>query len=362
MPEGGFELELSPISEQGLPGLLPFGWRPMAAAHIGLPDAMVLDPPAVLEFTIGVPPEAVIARYDEASHAWVAEAFGGTVDVTDSATFALLVPDVEPTSPGAAVLGSVLPAADAADPGEMTATLQLDPPVILPMETSLATVTAVPTATAPSGHPVEARLDEVLHVVGGGVLVTPPVAIDLFLYRQPDDTLAARFDLGASDAARRIALDEGVKTINIRTLPDEVRTQDLVGPAGADVLSPEGIGLHVPEGALGRVVGVELAGQALDVLPLTFPAGLEAVAAANLGLGGRRPFDACDPELCGCGRAGLPVPAVEPGRGRWRLALAADRSRRSRRRTDRVRSGPARRPARAGSRAGRPLRPRTADQ
>jgi len=137
VPTEGFDLELSPVSEQGLPDLLPFGWRPLAALNVGLPDGFILDPPAVLEFTTDVPPEAVVARYDVAAHAWIADAPGGTVDVGQSTTYALVVPDADPTSPGLAVPGSVLPAAAAVDPGDMTATLQLDPPVILPMETSL---------------------------------------------------------------------------------------------------------------------------------------------------------------------------------------------------------------------------------
>ncbi len=285
LPTGGVELEFSPVSEQGLPDLLPLGWRPLAAAHVGLPEDVALDPPAVLEFTAVVPPDAVIARYDEGSHAWISENLGGTLDVAQAGIFVLLAADPDPTSPGVVAIGSVLPTADPLEPSPMTATLTLDPPVILPMETSLATVVADPETITPSGHPVEARLDEVLHVVDGGVLVAPPVAIDLFLYRQPDDTLAATFGLGASETARRIALDAGVKTINIRTLPDEVRTQDLVGPDGAGLSSPDGIGLVVPPGALDRVIGIELAGQSLDALPLVLPAGLEAVSAANLGIG-----------------------------------------------------------------------------
>ncbi len=285
VPTEGLDVTLTPISEQGLPDLLPLGWRPLAAAHVGVPDSFAFDPPAVLEFRTDVPPGAVIVRYDEAIHAWVAAAFGGTVDVVDAATFALLVPDSDPTAPGAPVVGSVLPSAAAADPGVLTATLRLDPPVILPMEIAQAEVAADPAAIVPSGHPVEARLDEVLHVVDGGVLVTPPTAVDLVLYRQPDDSLTATFGLGASETARRIALDEGVKNISIRSLPAEVRTQDLVGPDGASLLSPDGVGLEVPAGALDRVIGARVGALPLDALPLTVPPGLEAVAAADLDLG-----------------------------------------------------------------------------
>ncbi len=285
IPSEGFDVALSPISEQGLPDLLPLGWRPLAAAHVGLADGIVVDPPAVLEFRIDVPPEAVIARYDTAIHAWVAEAFGGTIDVIRRRDLRPPGARFRSDRSGVPVAGAVLPSAAAADPGAMTATLSLDPPVILPMEIALAEVSVQPTAIAPSGHPVEARLDELLHVVGGGVLVAPPTAVDLVLYRQPDDTLSAAFGLGASETARQIALDEGVKNIHIRTLPAEVRTQDLVGPDGATLLSPDGIGLEVPPGALDRVVGAQIGAQSTDVLPLALPPGLEAISAANLDIG-----------------------------------------------------------------------------
>ena len=59
----------------------------------------------------------------------------------------------------------------------------------------------------------------------------PVAALLVGAHRGHQQAIAERH---ASDAARRIALDEGVKTISIRTLPDDVRTQDLVGPAGAE--------------------------------------------------------------------------------------------------------------------------------
>ena len=69
-------------------------------------------------------------------------------------------------------------------------------------------IPSAPSLPVPSGHPVEARLDELLYVVDGGIIVAPPTAVDLVLYRRPTDELTAEFGLGASDAARRIALDD----------------------------------------------------------------------------------------------------------------------------------------------------------
>ncbi len=318
----GLDAALSPLGEQGLPALLPLGWRPLAAAHVELGE-LALDPPAVLELGASAPPGALTARYDPVAHAWVAEAAGSVVDVAGSGFFALLVADPEPTSPGIAVAGALLPSAAPADPGTMSAALVLEPPVILPMETALATVTVAPEAPVPSGYPVEARLDELLHVVDGGVIVAPPTAVDLVLYRRDDGSLAANFGLGASETARRIALDEGVKNIVVRSLPAEVRTQDLVGPAGAELLGADGVGLVVPENALDRVLGVRLGAQPLATLPLALPAGLEAVAAADLELGGAGLALAATLSFPGVGEPDaqylLLSPAAIDGATRWRL-------------------------------------------
>ncbi|HSN54219.1 MAG TPA: Ig-like domain-containing protein, partial [Candidatus Sulfomarinibacteraceae bacterium] len=323
VPADGLEVALSPLSEQGLPDLLPLGWRPLAAAHVGLDDGVVLDPPAVLQLATSPPPDAVVARYDPEVHAWSAVADGATVEVAAAGSFALVVPDPEPTSPGLAVPGSFLPSAAAADPGVMSATLDLDPAVILPMETALATVTTQPASPVPSGHPVEVRLDELLHAVGGGVIVVPPTAVDLVLYRQPDGSLAASFGLGATETARRIALDEGVKNIVVRSLPGTIRTQDLVSPSGAELLGADGVGLEIPEGAVDRVLGVSLSARPTEPLPIALPPGLEAVAAADLDLGDTVLFLPATLSFPGAGESGgqylLLSPVEAAGSTHWRL-------------------------------------------
>ncbi len=322
VPPAGLDVALTPRSEQGLPGLLPLGWRPLATVHVGLPDGVALDPPATLIFS-GATADAVIASWDETAHLWRAEASGGTVPVAGAGTLALLAADTAPTSPGAAVPGAPLPSAEPADPGALTATLDLDPPVILPIERALGTVTVTAAQPSPSGLAVEALLDEVLHIVDGRVLVVPPAATDLVLYREPDGAMAARFGIGASDAARRLALDEGSKTIHVRTLPAGLRTQDLVGPGGGSLLTPEGLGLEVPPGALDRMVGVHLAAHAVDALPLPAPAGLEVVTAATLDMGEVPLLAPATLGFPGAGLADEPCLVLTPvevdGETAWRL-------------------------------------------
>jgi len=167
----------------------------------------------------------------------------------------------------------------------MTAELALDPPEILPMAISTATVTVATENQTPSGLPVEARLDEALHLVDGRLVVLPPAATDLVLYRR-DSGMVARFGVGASVLARQLALDQGVKDVHIAELDQTVRTESLIGPAGGSVLTSDGLGLDVPAGALDHMVGVQLEPFSTDNLPAPLPAGLTAVKAVTLDLGG----------------------------------------------------------------------------
>ncbi|NOZ79671.1 MAG: hypothetical protein GXP48_10930, partial [Acidobacteria bacterium] len=285
LPTGGADIGLTAVSEQGLPALLPLGWTPLATAHVSVPDSVTLDPPAVLTFDVGNPANAVVARFDRDTLGWVAVADGMTANVDTSGTWAVIVPDPDPTSPGQAVPGSPLPAAAQASPGTMTAALALNPAEILPTGVSTATVTVATDNPAPSGLPVEARLDEALHLVDGRLVVLPPAATDLVLYHR-DSGMVARFGVGASELARQLALDQGVKDVHISELDQTVRTESLLGPAGGSVLTGDGLGLDVPAGALDHVVGVQLEPFSTDNLPAPLPAGLTAVTAATLDLAG----------------------------------------------------------------------------
>ncbi|RLE29339.1 MAG: hypothetical protein DRJ61_14785, partial [Acidobacteria bacterium] len=284
IPAEGLDVGLTEISEQGLPGLAPLGWRPLAAVHVATGEGLTLDAPATLLFA-GAPPEAVIARFDPVPHAWTAAGLTASVDLDRGGTWALVLPDLPPTDPGTPVLGAVLPSALPVAPGDLVASLSLDPPVIMPTEQALATVEVTTAEATPSGLAVEALLDEVLHVVDGRTLVAPPSDTDLVLYQTGQGSMRAVFGLGATDAARRLPLEDGVRRVDVRALPEGVRTQDLLGPAGGTIVTPEGLGLDVPPGALDRVVGARLDAFDLDALPIVPPEGLEVVAAALLDLG-----------------------------------------------------------------------------
>ncbi|NOZ95862.1 MAG: hypothetical protein GXP47_14150, partial [Acidobacteria bacterium] len=327
VPSEGVDVALSAVSEQALPALLPLGWTPLAAARVDLPGGSTLEAPAVLAFEVGTPGDATVVRYDPAGLDWIAVADGMTVDVTEAGTWAVVVPDPDPTAPGAAVPGSPLPAADSVSPGTMAAQLMLDPPQILPMEISQATVTVTTEHPVPSGFPVEALLDEVLHLMDGSVLAQPPAATDLVLYKR-DSGMEAQFGLGASEAARRLALDQGVRDIHIRELPETVRTESLIGPAGGSVLTGDGLGLDVPAGALDHTVGVELDPYAVDNLPAPLPAGLDAVVAATLDLGGATLTTPATLSFPGDGLADVQYLVLTPvevqGATLWRLAGLAE--------------------------------------
>ena len=324
---GPVELGFSPVSEQGLPGLLPRGWRPLNVVHVAVGGDDAIDPPATLVLAPVAPADAMAARFDPATGDWLALAEGVVAEVSGPGWWALVVPDPEPFSPPPALSGSPLPSADPAPPGTLTATLELDPAVIAPYEHAVATVAVTPLQPAPSGVPVEAVLDEVLHLVDGRVVVAPPDAIDLVLYRQEDGTLAARFGIAATGEALQLPLAEGVKHVRIRELPEGARVETLVGPGGGTVLDGSGLALEIPPGALDRFVGVDLEAYPLDGLIVPLPPGLEAVAGASLDLGGATLAEAASLSFPAVGGPAvehlLVTPAEVDGDTRWRLVGVA---------------------------------------
>ncbi|MEN8164002.1 MAG: Ig-like domain-containing protein, partial [Acidobacteriota bacterium] len=243
------------------------------------------------------------------------------------------------TDPGTPVTGATLPSALPLSPGDLAAELSLDPSTIMPMETAAATVTVTSTDIVPSGLAVEALIDEVRHIVDGRTLVAPPSDTDLVLYRTDQGSMQAVFGLSATDAAREFPLTDGVRRIDIRALPEGVRTQDLLGPDGGSLLTPEGLGLVVAPGALDRVIGARLDAFDLDALPIALPDGLEAVNAALLDIGETGLGIPADLSFSGAteplGQYLVLSPVEIDGATFWRLIGSAENS------NDRISCGPA---------------------
>lgn len=114
------KLSATPLSAQGLPGLLPLGWSAVSAWWIQM-DGTSMPPQGMAALTLpaatpALPADAryVWARWDEFAHVWMALAAGLPADglanlsTPSAGGYALLMADSGATAPPTAVVGSVL--------------------------------------------------------------------------------------------------------------------------------------------------------------------------------------------------------------------------------------------------------------
>jgi len=319
--------QLTPLSGQGLPDLLPLGWTPAvtvevrgtvagAALSTGAADWL----PGGVRLIVPVPTwvasddPLVAVRHAPNGGTWTALApaerlADGTVQVilTGPGVVSLVVPDRDPaTAPLVipAVEGEALVGVDSpSTTPDLTADLTLDPPVVPPTGRSRARViarSADGVTPWPSGLAVQAYLEEKLILAGGGgQVLEAPFSVDLVLYHpgldateragaEPGAAGAMEFAVSPSPRAAQVLLDVGYENLRVFPFPEEVEREPVVGPTGGTVESAEGVELVVPEGALSVKVPVSatlLDAEALAALPAV--AGYDTVAAVRVDLSGK---------------------------------------------------------------------------
>ncbi|RMH21420.1 MAG: hypothetical protein D6696_05820, partial [Acidobacteria bacterium] len=326
------ELSVTAVGEQALPALLPYGWSPRGAAWIDAGDAP-LAVPATLELPVDAPDGTVLvlASLDLATLQWRAAgeqaAAGGKVLVELSATgaYAALEADAGELAPPPPVAGEVLgssprPAGDEVLAAEVT----FEPPVVLPMQTAVATVTYVMNAPAASGLPLTLSIQEELTLRDGTVRRSAPYRADLVLYRDPAGQPRSRFRLQPSTGSRFLPVASGQVRVTVLTFGDESVRGNVLGPAGGTVTSLEGDRAEVPAGALTSPTAVLLNRRAAADLPLGAPRGAAIDGVLELDLGGRildRPATLALtlPAPPAAGDAGLLLQVIDvSGRSRYR--------------------------------------------
>ncbi|MCC6128561.1 MAG: Ig-like domain-containing protein, partial [Acidobacteria bacterium] len=215
-------VQITPLSGQGLPELLPLGWSPIVAAHIGIEaNGEALGEGQATPFAqggvqltlplpAGTPAGAALlaVRHDITSGTWITlgtltrttgadgidrvrfDLVGpGSVVVVTPDEDALIRPPI-PTQPATVLQGSTLP-----NPlPTLTGTLTLDPPQVAPTGKSRARVEAHSTDNSPwpSGLAVQAYLDEKLILSDGSELYESPFSTDLVLYHSASSVPSPR--------------------------------------------------------------------------------------------------------------------------------------------------------------------------
>lgn len=291
---------VTPLSEQGLPSPLPYGWSPRGAAWVDLANAALLA-----QSTLSLPVESpdgtslAVVHLDLATLQWrvldTAQASGGSVSIalpaaasglTDGA-YAAVEADDGATAPPAAVAGAVLGGSPRPSGTDVTAAaLSFDPQVVLPSQTSLATVGYTTAQPVASGLPLTLLVQENLTLLDDSSRRQTPYQADLILYHAPGGSARSRFRLRPSDTAQTLPLKMGAEDVTLRSYGDAV-AGNVIGADGGTVSDDEGDHVDLPAGAVADPTAVTLTRKTPDDLPLAVPAGTELAGVVSLDLGGR---------------------------------------------------------------------------
>jgi len=280
---------LTAVGGQGLPGLLPLGWSPLAAAeiHVQTPAATPLgaatanvafqltpdvatsgrsitavgydaarDEWDVLQSVVSIDGSGV-AKVNVALPATTADSSGANSGTT---AVALVYPDAAPlAAPPAPLAGGTLtgvadPCAAGGCPAFTAKSFTLNPAIVTPTQRTVATLVIDGSNTNPpafpSGTAIDALVNEELRLVDGSVLTDQPFSTDLVLYRSLDGKAAtADFHLAPSTKASQVTLQIGFDHMQILPYPGRLDRGTLIGPAGGRVPSDEQVQIDIPTGA-----------------------------------------------------------------------------------------------------------------
>lgn len=267
----GTNFQLTALSGQGLPGLLPLGWSPVAAFDLrtsatvsGLP-AIVSQLPAVV---------SDLAIYDPALHAWTLIAsnlpsINGSCSFTVPApgAYALVVPDtttppITIPDPGSPLTGIAVQAIDPA----ASSSGSLNPPMLSPAGgTATATLGVQSPNFAPSGTIIQANVLETFTLSSGDKVSEETRSEDILLYNAlapANSTMGAKFPVTPSRQYTLTQLVTGKVHLDILAGREGVRGQ----PGGNDPvnLSDGTSTLSVPGGALSQDTAISVQSTSLE--------------------------------------------------------------------------------------------------
>ncbi len=219
VPDGDHQVTL--LSAQGLPNLLPPGFSPLTAFN-WMPE----NASASARVTVALPtgtvtlPETVLVRYDPAMRDWrvVAKALVAVagvieVDLFGPGSYALVVPDAASTVPegvggipveGTIAIGNVgeplAGIAIATIPATATSEGRVDPPVLPPTGGTATGLLRIDSPTPlPSGTIVQADLEETYTLSSGEEASAPKRSVDVIAFKH--STLATAWGTGDNAGA-----------------------------------------------------------------------------------------------------------------------------------------------------------------
>ncbi len=316
MFDAPLDVRLTAVSQQGLIGVLPFGWSPVPG---GVVDFRPFNPPAGLSDRLRSPVRLVISSlpdplngmapslvfYDESSHCWtvvepqVAGDGNGSLaaDLGRFGQYAFVVPDSGATAPPPPVRDRALgigPTAAHSALNSATAFATASPAVALysPEAQSTIKVTADPGTKLPSGIWSEASFDERYDLRGQSEPKLVERASQTFvLYSYPAATSSDPNRLAASFTAKPTILDYPLAEFRAANLHVHIRSAEpdpgtLAGSSGGTIRAAGGVELELPDGALTQPTPVFLKALSADEVSVLLPDGYEILGGALVDLSG----------------------------------------------------------------------------
>ena len=220
------QLAVTPVSQQGLAGRLPFGWSPVGAADVapaGSPFAGAATLKVANAFAVAAGAPIVVAQWDPAMLAWraVGEAVldGSTNTLSGSlpstGQFAFLVADVVPAPPPPAVLGeAIVGVATPVVPASVTTTIDPEPRILFYRPGALSTVRGRLDAAVAltSGLHIVGRVSESYRFFSGDEVHPEAFESDLTFYQVPGATTRSAADVVVTPSLsfEAAALERGV--------------------------------------------------------------------------------------------------------------------------------------------------------
>jgi PKD repeat protein len=292
-------LRVTPISGQGLQGVLPPGWSPIAAADVQPPGRQFAIP-ATLRVphidTLASGADVVVARYDVAQQQWIVQPPGHVSDdrrtlsasVDSTGQFVWLVPDGQPASPPAGVPGNPLQGVtEGVIPDAATAAGEVVPRSAPPGDSARAmgTILLQPPATVASGVVLRARVSEEFTLLNNSVVLPVPFVQDVILYARPRlgdaNSLAARLPITPT---LQFSIQElSLGRVRLDIIREEAALTDaVVGTTGGSVTDAAGTILELPSGALPGDAPVGLLPLAATQLSAPIPNGFTLLSAVFL--------------------------------------------------------------------------------
>jgi PKD repeat protein len=307
VPSGSLDadvtLRVTPMSNQGLQGVLPPGWSPIAAVDLQ-PAGRRFTQTATLRLphadTLAAGVAVALVRYDSSLHRWVATAPGQVssdrrtlqAGIETTGQYAFVVPDEAPFTPPPAAPGEMLAGLSPTSiPSTAKAAGEVVPRSAPPGDNARAVgmVILQPPQPLPSGVVVRARVTEQFDLLDASRVVPLQFVQDLVLYARPRlgdaGTLATRLPITPSLQFNIQQLSLGTVRLDV-TVDEPTAIGAIVGDGGGSLTDAAGNVLEIPAGALSGDLAIGLLPLTTAQVSAPIPAGFTLLGAVLIDLVG----------------------------------------------------------------------------